>query len=57
MVAETRLHPADLVLPMFVKEGLTEPAPIASMPGVVQHSLDSLRKAALEAVEARASAA
>jgi porphobilinogen synthase len=50
MVAETRLHPAELVLPMFVKEGLQEPAPIASMPGVVQHTLASLRKAAHEAV-------
>jgi len=37
---------------MFVKEGLTEPAPIASMPGVVQHTRDSLRKAAAEAVAA-----
>ncbi|MBC6457676.1 porphobilinogen synthase [Actinomadura sp. HBU206391] len=52
LVAETRLHPADLVLPMFVKEGITEPQPITSMPGVVQHTRDSLRKAAHEAVEA-----
>jgi porphobilinogen synthase len=52
LVAETRLHPADFVLPMFVKEGLQEPAPIASMPGVVQHTLASLRKAAHEAVVA-----
>ena len=52
LVAETRLHPADFVLPMFVKEGLTEPRPIPSMPGVVQHTLPSLRKAAREAVEA-----
>ena len=37
---------------MFVKEGLTEPPPIASMPGVVQHTRDSLRKAAVEAVTA-----
>ena len=43
---ETRLHPADLVLPVFVREGADEPVPIASMPGVVQHSRDSLRKAA-----------
>ena len=42
MVAETRLHPRDFVLPVFVKEGATAPAPISSMPGVVQHSLDSL---------------
>jgi porphobilinogen synthase len=52
LVAETRLHPGNLVLPMFVKEGLTEPAPIPSMPGVVQHTLPSIRKAAREAVAA-----
>ena len=45
LVAETRLHPANLVLPMFVVEGLAEPRPIASMPGVVQHSLASLAEA------------
>ncbi|WP_084500349.1 porphobilinogen synthase [Brevibacterium album] len=52
MVAETRLHPAELILPMFVKEGLSEPAPLSSMPGVVQHTLDSLAEAAKEAVDA-----
>lgn len=52
MVAETRLSPADLILPAFVREGLTEPRPIAAMPGVVQHSRDTLRKAAVEALEA-----
>jgi len=52
LVAQTRVAPADLVLPMFVKEGIDEPAPIASMPGVVQHTRDSLRKAAAEAVDA-----
>ncbi|POM25556.1 Delta-aminolevulinic acid dehydratase [Actinomadura rubteroloni] len=52
LTAETRLSAADLVLPMFVKEGITEAQPIASMPGVVQHTRDSLRKAAHEAVEA-----
>lgn len=52
LVAETRIHPAQLVLPMFVREGLAEPKPITSMPGVVQHSRDSLRKAAVEAVQA-----
>ncbi|SDL57700.1 porphobilinogen synthase [Nonomuraea jiangxiensis] len=52
MVAGTRLHPADLILPMFVKEGITEPQPVASMPGVVQHTRDSLRKAAHEAAAA-----
>ena len=43
LVAETRVHPAELILPIFVREGVTEPQPIASMPGVVQHSLDSLK--------------
>ena len=52
LVASTQPAPGDLVLPMFVKEGLAEPAPIASMPGVEQHSRDSLRKAAVEAVQA-----
>ncbi|MDP9408661.1 MAG: porphobilinogen synthase [Actinomycetota bacterium] len=51
LVAETRVSPRDLVLPMFVKSGLDEPAPISSMPGVLQHTRDSLRKAAVEAVE------
>lgn len=51
LVAETRLHPGELVLPVFVREGLKEPRPIASMPGVCQHSRDSLRKAAVEAAE------
>jgi len=51
LVAETRLHPAGLVLPLFVREGLDEPAPITSLPGVVQHSRASLRAAAREAVE------
>jgi porphobilinogen synthase len=50
LVAQTRLSASDLVLPLFVKEGISEPAPIASMPGVVQHTRDSLRKAATEAV-------
>jgi len=49
LVAETRVHPAELVLPVFVKEGATEPVPIASMPGVVQHTRETLRKAAAEA--------
>ncbi|AZL05073.1 MAG: porphobilinogen synthase [Brevibacterium aurantiacum] len=52
LVTETRLHPADLILPMFVKETLSEPAPLTSMPGVVQHTLDSLLEAANEAVDA-----
>jgi len=52
LVGSTRLDPAELVLPMFVKDGLSEPVPIRSMPGVVQHTLDSLRKAAHDAVQA-----
>jgi porphobilinogen synthase len=52
LVAETSLQPRQLVLPMFVREGVSEPVPIASMPGVVQHTRDTLRKAAVEAVEA-----
>src|SRR3954466_1393600 len=52
LVAETDLRPRHLVLPMFAKEGAGEPSPIASMPGVFQHTRDSLRKAAVEAVEA-----
>jgi porphobilinogen synthase len=51
LVAETRPAPAELVLPLFVREGLTEPRPISSLPGVLQHSRDSLRKAAVDAVQ------
>jgi porphobilinogen synthase len=49
MVAETHVQPSQLVLPLFVAEGLTEPRPISSMPGVVQHSRDSARAAYAEA--------
>jgi len=49
LVAETRLHPADFILPVFVREGLSEPVPIGSMPGVVQHTEASLLEAAEEA--------
>jgi porphobilinogen synthase len=51
MVAETQVSPAQLVLPVFVREGLTEPAPIGSMPGVVQHTRDSLLKVVAEAAD------
>jgi porphobilinogen synthase len=51
LVAENRTHPSQLVLPMFVREGLSEPVPISSMPGVQQHSLDSMRRAIAEAAE------
>ena len=52
LVADVRVAPADLVRPVFVKEGRSEPAQIASMPGVVQHTRDSLRKAVVEAASA-----
>ena len=52
MVAENALRPAELVLPVFLKEGISSPVEISSMPGVVQHTRDSLRKAAAEAAEA-----
>ena len=52
LVAQTSLEPRHLVLPMFVADGIDEPAPIASMPGVVQHTRDSLRSAAADAVTA-----
>jgi len=50
-VSETSLEPRRLVLPVFVREGASEPVPISSMPGVVQHSRESLRKAAAEAAD------
>ena len=52
LVAETRVHPRDLVLPVFVGEGLTQPRPIASMPGVVQHTLESVVELAHRCVAA-----
>ncbi|MBQ0866654.1 porphobilinogen synthase [Streptomyces smyrnaeus] len=52
LVAEHHTRPADLILPAFVREGISEPVPVGSMPGVVQHTRDTLRKAAVEAVEA-----
>ncbi|MDX3657307.1 porphobilinogen synthase [Streptomyces sp. ID05-26A] len=52
LVSETEVRPRQLVLPMFVKEGASEAAEISSMPGVFQHTRDSLRKAAVEAVQA-----
>jgi porphobilinogen synthase len=52
LVAETRLHPGQLVLPVFVREDASEPVPVSSMPGVVQHTRDTLKKAANEAVTA-----
>ncbi|RYZ27986.1 MAG: porphobilinogen synthase, partial [Propionibacteriaceae bacterium] len=52
MVAQTSVEPRQLVLPVFVAEGASEPQPISSMPGVVQHTLDTLRKTAVEAAQA-----
>jgi porphobilinogen synthase len=52
LVGETTVAPHQLVLPVFVKQGASEPVAIPSMPGVVQHTRDSLRKAATEAVAA-----
>jgi porphobilinogen synthase len=52
LVAETRLDPAELILPAFVREGISDPVPVSSMPGVVQHTRETLRTAALEAAEA-----
>jgi porphobilinogen synthase len=52
LVTQTEVRPADLVQPLFVKEAISEPQPVVSMPGVLQHTQDSLRKAAAEAVEA-----
>ncbi|HYZ66491.1 MAG TPA: porphobilinogen synthase [Mycobacterium sp.] len=52
LVAQTSLEPRHLVLPMFVADGIDEPRPIASMPGVVQHTRESLRRAAADAVAA-----
>ena len=51
LVAEHRLAPAELILPVFIREDLSEPNPITSMPGVVQHTTASLLAAAREAVE------
>jgi porphobilinogen synthase len=52
LVAQVSVQPSDLVLPLFVKEGIAGPQPVSSMPGVVQHTRDSLRKAAADAVNA-----
>ncbi|AZZ56232.1 porphobilinogen synthase [Rathayibacter iranicus] len=52
LVQETRIHPAQLILPLFVAEGITEARPIGSMPGVLHHSLESVRRAVTDAAEA-----
>ena len=51
MVAETRVEARQLVLPLFVREGISDPVPVTSMPGVVQHTRESLLKAAREAAD------
>jgi len=51
LVSEYQLAPADLILPVFIREDLSEPRAISSMPGVVQHTTESLLAAAREAVE------
>ncbi len=51
LTAEYRVSPAELILPAFIREGLAEPAAITSMPGVVQHTTETLKRAAAEAVE------
>ena len=51
LAAETLIAPQQLILPAFIREGLSEPNPIQSMPGVVQHTTDTLRRAAAEAAE------
>jgi porphobilinogen synthase len=48
LVAETHVRTADLIAPLFVREGITEPAPISSLPGVVQHTRETLRKEVAE---------
>jgi porphobilinogen synthase len=48
LVAETRLGVDDLVAPLFVREGIDTPAPVASLPGVVQHTRDSIRREVAE---------
>lgn len=51
LVGETTVQASQLVLPVFVREDISEPVPISSMPGVVQHTRDSLKKAASEAAD------
>ena len=48
MVAETRVGIDDLIAPLFVREGIREPHPIESLPGIVQHTRESLRREVAE---------
>lgn len=52
MVAETRLHPSDLIWPMFVMDGIDSPREITSMPGQYQHTIESLKRAVEDALKA-----
>jgi len=52
LVAQTRVDPSDLVLPLFVAEGASEPTPVSSMPGVLQHTRATMRAAVKDAVDA-----
>lgn len=52
LTREHHVNPGQLILPAFIREGASEPVPITSMPGVVQHTTDSLRAAAANAAEA-----
>ncbi|MGA0885282.1 MAG: porphobilinogen synthase, partial [Ilumatobacteraceae bacterium] len=51
LVAETRVDVQDLVAPLFVREAVADPIPITSLPGVVQHTVDSLRREVNELAE------
>jgi porphobilinogen synthase len=51
LIRETDVRPGDLIAPLFAKEGIDEPIEIASMPGQFQHTLESLRKEAVEIAE------
>ena len=53
LVAETEVRTSDLIAPLFVREGISEPQPIVSLPGIVQHSRESLRKEVSELADAR----
>jgi porphobilinogen synthase len=51
LIRETDVRPSDLIAPLFVKEGIADAVPITSMPGQSQHTLESLRKEAVEIAE------
>ena len=52
LVSQHRIDPAKLILPVFVREDISEPQAISAMPGVYQHTLDSLRREAVACAEA-----